>query len=220
MKRFPLRPRSNKYRAGFTLVELLVVMAIIAILAATVSVAASSAINSANRTKAANMAHQLGGAVMNYYSEYGVYPAASGVTIDSYYQTQANWQPMIVALCGGIDPGNPSAGQYGTQTISNSRQIPFLTLSKSDLDTGTPAVVKTPFKISGATSYYYMAVDTDYSNVVGDSGTAPPDFSSAASGATTIPGNKAIAGGVAVWANCDPNTSGATTRPNFWVHTY
>jgi prepilin-type N-terminal cleavage/methylation domain-containing protein len=211
-------------RAGFTLVELLVVMGIIAILASVVSVAASSAINAAKRVKAAAFAGQIQAAVINYDTEYGVYPVdpAAAAGQDTLYNAGAEWGPMTVALNGGVDPGNPPGGQI-PNAIPNSRQIAFLSFNKSDLDTTLhPAVPKTPFKdAKGNIQYFSMAMDTDYSGIIGDSGgAAPPDFAglTSTSAPVALP-TKMISGGVVVWANCDPNT-GATTNPKFWVHTF
>ena len=213
-------------RSGFTLVELLVVIGIIAILASVVTVAAGAAINAAKRAKANGTATNLQTAVLNYYTEYGVYPVPTTLVApeDTVYQTADDWKPMSVALNGGVDPGNPTGGQLAGNAIPNSRQISYLSLTRSDLDTtSAPAVPKTPFKDSkGTILYFNMAIDSDYSNIIGDSGgnTKPPDFSSTTTSSTILPVGKEISGGVAVWANCDPTTSGGTTHPNLWIHTY
>lgn len=213
-------------RSGFTLVELLVVIGIIAILAGVVSVAAGAAINAAKRAKTSAFATNIQTAVMAYDNEYGVYPTDPGDGAgDVLYQgtpgDKARWGHMAVALNGGVDPGNPAAGQV-TNPIPNTHQVAFISMNRSDLDTtAIPAVPKTAFKdAAGNAQYFYMAIDTDYSSIIGDTGTAPPDFASVAPGATALPGTKAISGGVVLWANCDPTTNGAVTHPNFWIHTY
>ena len=229
MKRSPARLRSSKL-SSFTLVELLVVIGIIAILAGVLLSAGGAAIRAAMRAKAANTATQIQTAVLNYYTEYSVYPMVAAATpVDTLFQTAADWQPVTVVLCGGIDPGNPGGGQYSASSPYNlnTRQIPYLTLNRADLDTTvTPAVPKTPFlSPTGTTQYFYMAIDDDYSGVIGDSGTStkPPDFSSMSSTLTTynpFATTKAVAGGVVVWANGDPQSTATKTHPNFWVHTY
>jgi len=216
--------------SGFTLIELLVVIAIIAILAAVLLSAGSMAIKAAQRAKAANLANQIQTACMGYYTEYSVYPVVvASPPVDILYSSKTDWQPMSVCLCGGIDPGNPGGGQYSTQTIPNTRQIAFLTLNASDLDTSiTPAVPKLPFTINGSTAYFQMAIDADYSGILGDStaGATPPDFSSMAATLTAytpptaFATTKKLAVGVAVWGNCDPQSTATKTHPNFWVHTY
>ena len=235
MKFSHYRPVPSR-RSGFTLVELLVVMGIIAILATAVLTTGSSVINSAKRAKAASNATQIQTAVLAYYTEYSIYPnltSPTAPTTDIYVSTQANWYVMSVVLSGGFDPGNPIAGQVTAAPYNqNTRQIPFLNFNKADLDSsGTYSVPKLPFKdLSNNTLYFQMAIDTDYSGIVGDTGTgtAPPDFTGTTLSGTTstayasgnITGNtKAVQGGVAVWGCGDPNTK-TTTNPKLWVKTF
>jgi len=215
-------------RSGFTLVELLVVIGIIAILAAVVGSAAGTAIASAKRMKTLATGNQMVTAVQNYYTEYNTYPAPAGTDGDTYYayNDKASWQPMTVALAGGVDPGNPQAGQVNGNTIPNTRQVSYLSVNRSDLDTTvTPAVVKTAFKDkNGNPQYYFMAIDSNYDNILGDKDQAQgkiPDFSTAKAG-VALPISKGITAGVVVWSNCDQDPTAAATKinPSFWVHTY
>jgi prepilin-type N-terminal cleavage/methylation domain-containing protein len=219
-------------RSGFTLVELLVVIAIIAILASVVVAGANGAINAAKRVKANNAAAQLQTAIMNYYTEYGVYPvpstAATGSDVfysDSDYSDQ---QPLMYALCGNINAYNPQTANNNGQ-VSNSRDIAFLTLKKSDVDTN--GVLINPFFTSATAQqnngYFNVAMDADYSGVLGDTGGIKlPDFSGTIwkTGSTEGYVTSGITQGVAIWADCDtsalPPNEGKSTSPNFWVHTY
>jgi len=215
-------------RSGFTLVELLVVIGIIAILAAVVLSGANQAINSARRMKTLSMGNQIATAVQNYYTEYSFYPtpANQATAQDTYYayNDRTAWEPMIVALCGGLDPGLPQQGQVANNAIPNSRQISYLSPNRADLDTTkAPAVIKTPFLRNGTAQYYFMAVDTNYDTVLGDKDQPAgkiPNFAGAKAN-TALTMSAGITAGVAVWSNCDQDPTGnAATNPNYWVHTF
>ena len=225
MKSFRNFPR--KCNSGFTLVELLVVMAIIAILASVITVAASSAINAAKRAKAANTATQIETGITSYYTDYGVYPVPSTVTgVDVIYNStdKSDQQPLMFALCGNLNPSNPTTPVNAPSGVSNTRNEVFLTLKKSEVDTN--GIPFNPFSSATAASiqYFFIAMDSDYSGVLGDnpSSAAPPDFTSWTTGSTSS-GGKAITQPVAVWACCDPSaltTPTSSKNPAFWVHTY
>jgi prepilin-type N-terminal cleavage/methylation domain-containing protein len=197
------------HRSGFTLVELLVVIGIIAILAGVIIAGVSSALRFAKRTKANTIAEQIATAVQNYYTEYGVYPTADAAAV-------GNWPNMMYALCGNLNPYTGTA-QTGTIT-SNTRAIAYLSPTRADIDNN--AVLKNPFGSSATTPYFYLAIDTDYDGLIGGTGNAAGklvDFS----GTTTAVLNHPITQGVAVWCSCDQTPVGnATSKSNFWAHTY
>jgi prepilin-type N-terminal cleavage/methylation domain-containing protein len=204
--------------AGFTLIELLVVIAIIAILASVVSVAAGSAINAAKRAKAANTATQISTAIVNYYTEYGVYPMPS--TPPSGY-TGTDEGPLMFALCGNINASTATQGTSGS--VPNTRQIAFLTPKKTEVDgNGIPI---NPMTTIANPAYFSIVMDNDYDGITGDNGeTEPPNFANATAGTVCPPGGSPITQGVAVWADCDPTSlppaTATSTSPQFWVHTY
>jgi prepilin-type N-terminal cleavage/methylation domain-containing protein len=228
-----MKPSISKRRhsGGFTLVELLVVMGIIAILAAVVIAGVSSAIKFAKRTRANATCVQIQTGMQNYYTEYGVYAASAADTAtatDLLYSgatgtDTARWQNLMWALCGNINPLTGAAVTTGT--VPNTRNIQYLAPTRSDLDTvyGIPA---NPFGSSATTPYYYMAVDNDYSGVVGDSGAALaklPNFTASSTNytGTTLPSG--TPGGIAVWCSCDQpliGTAASPSHPYAWAHTY
>ena len=227
-----MKPQRCHY-SGFTLVELLVVIAIIAILAAVLSVSAGAAINAAKRAKAQNQATQIQTAIVNYYTEYGVYPLTSA-------QSSANQDVLLgptggtgtsntgeadlfLALCGNINASAPSTPLPGN--VPNTRNIAFLTPKKSDVDPN--GVVVNPFSGTKGPYYYFsIAIDADYSGVLGDTGgvlTSMPDFINWKNNTSMQPVTGGITQSSAVWSCCDPANLanwGNSQLPSDWVHTY
>ena len=97
-------------RSGLTLVELLIVIAIIGVLAALLAPALSQARESAQRSACINNLRQLGMAFKMYLLEHdGVYPAASDpVSADPYYWLWMGrgWRDLIAPYTPG-DAENP-----------------------------------------------------------------------------------------------------------------
>lgn len=222
--------KNHPHRAsGFTLVELLVVIGIIAILAGVVLQGATGALRAAKRAKASSTATQIQTAIMNYYTEYSVYPIveAATVTADSYYDNAdtGDWGKLTEVLCGNIDPLIPNVViDSSTLNNLNSRQIAYLSPSRSDLYTGGgPGIIKNPFvAATGATPCFFLVMDSDYSSVAGDTGAGSgnmPDFANSTANSSLTMLKNGVTQGVAVWSNCD-QTVGAATNPAFWVKTY
>ena len=219
MKHSFLSSRRSKY-SGFTLVELLVVIGIIAILASVLLSAGNSAIRSAQRAKASNLASQLQAACLSYFTEYSVYPVPPNTTGDYVIKDTdaASWKNLVIALSGNIDPANPGT-PVANPVIANTRAISFITLQSSDLVTGTDAP-KNPLPPNAAQLYFNIAMDNDYDGVLGGNGAstaALPNFNTSTLGNVVLTGGSSTAG-VAVWANCNGNATGQ--NPAYWVHTY
>jgi prepilin-type N-terminal cleavage/methylation domain-containing protein len=216
--------------SGFTLVELLVVIAIIAILAAVLTVAAGSVINAAKRAKAANTANQIQTAITNYYTEYGVYPVSTAqgsgadVVEGKSGAIDTNEQLLFFALCGNINAYTPTTPTNNTGGVSNTRNIAFLTPKKSEVDqNGVPF---NPFSTSAAPVYFSIAIDADYSGILGDTGGilgSMPDFVNWKSNTSMVTLANGLTQSAAVWTCCDPTNVknfGNSKSPSLWVHTY
>ena len=114
---------------AFTLVELLVVVAIIMLLAGIVLTAAKGAVTMANKRKAQTEVREIAKAITAYYAEYGKYPSCSGG-----YQLQ--WIDQIMYCLQGYDllTGDPhtQCSNVG-QGSANPRHITFLKMPTKSL---------------------------------------------------------------------------------------
>lgn len=212
---------------AFTLVELLVVIGIIAILAGVTVVSVGAALRFAKKTKSQAMATSIQTAVQSYYTEYGVYPTQANFpsTGDAYYDgttaSKTGWQQLIWALCGNVNPANGTA--QTTVAVPNARAIPFLSPTRSDLEAAT-GIPLNPFGVSGTagSTYFYMAIDTDYTTITGDNGDANgkiPNFTDSTNALANA--KQPVPGGVAVWCPNDQPTAGSKPSPSSaWSHTY
>jgi prepilin-type N-terminal cleavage/methylation domain-containing protein len=137
-----LPPRS---RAGFTLVELLTVVAIIAILAAILVPTTSSARTAAKKAKTRAQFAQWGAAIESFRQEYGYYPTfetsgagankvngntAGGTNLTAvhrFYETMVGTRRNGTALPNTLT-GNPPPPQ-----AQNVRRIQFVTFTDGDM---------------------------------------------------------------------------------------
>jgi len=224
MKQSLTRPRLSKL-SGFTLVELLVVIGIIAILAGVLLSAGGTAIKASLRLKAANTAGQIQTACMNYFTEYSVYPVPNTVngtdyTIQDTAIRAADWGVLVEALSGNIKPSTGLAAPAGL-AISNTRGIAFLSLKAADVDThDAPKNPLPPDPVNHI--YFNIAMDSDYDGILG---TLPPTSAIMPNFATGTVTNLALTGGtstagIAVWANCTTKPDNPACNAGWWVHTY
>ena len=235
MKRIPAPSRLTKL-SGFTLVELLVVMGIIAILASVTLNIGIVVLNAAKRAKASNMATQIQTACLAYYTEYSVYPVPTGAVSSTpganiLDNDGTDWPILLCVLCGNIHPSNGTAFTPSGTNPTNTRAIAFLSLKSSDVfsatsTTGTQDSPVNPLPPDTTHLYFNIAMDADYAGVLG---VAPstfvglPNFATAtASGFTGAgrTGGGTSTAGVAVWANCTTKPAADVCNPNFWVRTY
>jgi prepilin-type N-terminal cleavage/methylation domain-containing protein len=99
-----MTPTSPTHRVGFTIVELIVVIAIIAVLFAILVPAVQMARSAADRISCANNLRQIGVALAAYESVCGHFPASSVTTTGAEY----SW---VVDVLPYLDQ-NPAAAQY------------------------------------------------------------------------------------------------------------
>jgi prepilin-type N-terminal cleavage/methylation domain-containing protein len=188
MKTQPLR-RTN----GFTLVELLVVITIIAVLAGAATPMALSAIQKAKKTRALNTCVGIASAVNSYYTEYGAMPK-DGMSADTTVDTKTDIDFLNVLL--------------GTETVDaplNTRAIKFLSVEegkKQGTTGGIDGLVynKEDGKLEGLFDpwggRYFVMLDGDYDEEI----KVQP---AAADETKTLRGRR-----VAVWSNGADAVSG------------
>lgn len=123
-------------RAAFTLVELLVVIAIIAILIAILVPAVQKVREAAAQAQCRNNLKQIGLALHNYESAYGVFPAA-----ETYPAPASGTVSIHVALLPYIEQGNLYNEYVNSLTQSAAIQMPIqLYVCPNDPNSVNPVV--------------------------------------------------------------------------------
>lgn len=117
---------------GFTLVELLVVITIIAVLAAAGFAAGNAAIQRAKKTTALNVATAIEQAVNNFYNEYGYLPSKTNT--DTEIQTNPAEAKLFLEALTGQESDPPEF---------NTKAINFLTVKegKGDKNKGRDGMI-------------------------------------------------------------------------------
>ncbi len=161
----PHRPSSIAHRPslpsspGFTLVELLVVIGIIALLAAILLPAMNAAFNKAEKSQAQVEVRSILAAIQAYNNEYGKVPvraAMQGNNDDSAGDLYAaDISKSVIKALNGIHDSSANG-------VPNPRKIAFLDSQGSSTD-GT---FNDPWGDAAVPRQYLMKMDTDYSNSI------------------------------------------------------
>jgi prepilin-type N-terminal cleavage/methylation domain-containing protein len=125
--------------AAFTLIELLIVIAIIAILVGLAFPAVQGALASARKAEVRGMANQIKLAISSYYAEYGTYPTNATTDIN-----------FLRAM----------TGETNVTTIPNRRGIRFL--EAPGKFTNSAGIVTPPKFYKTGQSNFSIVVDTNY----------------------------------------------------------
>jgi prepilin-type N-terminal cleavage/methylation domain-containing protein/prepilin-type processing-associated H-X9-DG protein len=123
---------ARKRAAGFTLVELLVVIGIIGVLIGILLPALSKARDSANTIKCASNLKNIGQGMADYLANYnGTYPA-SFIYNGMYYDSQGNeqpqsattgyvhWSALLFGKSGALNSGNVNNSAYGNSLYASA----------------------------------------------------------------------------------------------------
>jgi len=120
----PLLPRPLGLCAGFTMVELLVVISVIMLLAALVVPVVKRAQNSSMKAASASNLRQIGVAMMSYTAEHGRFPPPrSNPNVADSYATVFGWvgkKPLRTTAAGNLTADKRPLNAYLGNFTSNS----------------------------------------------------------------------------------------------------
>ena len=175
MKNQPLRKRN-----GFTLVELLIVIAIIMVLAALGFAGVQTAMKRAKTVQSLNIATNLAMGIQNFYDEYGSLPTSAATAAEISTNTGPGVDLLRVLL----------AQEASSSTALNTKYTNFLTIKtakgkKAGLDYGTSGTTANGLYDAWGEPYF-VVFDDDYNDEIPN----PIRFNSTEP--TTIRGVKAI----------------------------
>jgi prepilin-type N-terminal cleavage/methylation domain-containing protein/prepilin-type processing-associated H-X9-DG protein len=136
-----ISPRSGSARSGFTLVELLVVITIVGLAMALVLPAVLAAREAARKAACSNNLRQIGLAILNYESVYGILPSTSlyGWSLHARLLPFLEQSPLANAL-----NYNRSGSDIGPTDAIRGNAVPAF-LCPSDFGQGRPGLAGTNY---------------------------------------------------------------------------
>lgn len=199
-------------RPGFTLIEMLTVVAVIAILVAMLFPAIGAVRKKADRAKAQAEANSIASAIKSYYTEYGKWPVAatSQGGADKVYTNNADI--VRVLLANNADDPN-------LNDVLNPRKIVFLD-GRNTMKNGTPGIGPDFNYCDPWGKPYVIAMDLNYDNKV-DVSSSPVSGSSPVSVYDPfIPNGLGVAvfssGADGVFVDVPPNQKKHDDVTSFW----
>lgn len=173
-----VRRRADRARTGFTLVEMLVVIAIIVILAGLVLTGIQAARQSAQSVQCISNLRQLGLAVIQYRDQYGSYPqyrAEYPPITNQYGVYRPRWQWIIASYLGGWAQ-NPNACLVASKVDPTCDAVPLdnPVLVCPALQGGTPSTLNSNDYLSirnGSYGYNFGYLGNNRTLIDGDNTT-------------------------------------------------
>lgn len=147
-----------RQRRGFTLVELLIVIAIIMVLASLGFAGVQVGLRKAKTVQSLNLANNLSQAIQNFYDEYGTLPSSTVTAA-----------PFDTASTGGVNVLRVLLAQETGATVLNTRGITFLNAKtakggKSGIDYGSGSTANAMYDAWGEP--FYVVFDHDYNDEI------------------------------------------------------
>jgi prepilin-type N-terminal cleavage/methylation domain-containing protein len=137
MHALPRQSQRRTRRPAFTIIELLVVVAIIAVLAGLLMPALNHALNKAHESATLNRIHNCEIAASAFFNDHGDYPPTHWAELDALFEYDPNDDGVYDVFAGLDDTTNPSTvnegGEVFTACVASRRGGPYMELDDSEL---------------------------------------------------------------------------------------